>query len=86
MQIGEILHNTKCFWIAFDKSYPSFIPILFFANESNVQNASLEALSHICFIISFQFYKLKNFCTTQNVFGKHLTNLALVSYLENKIN
>jgi hypothetical protein len=44
MQIGEILHNTKCFWIAFDKFYPSFIPILFFANESNVQKCFLGSI------------------------------------------
>jgi len=42
MQIGEILHNTKCFWIAFDKF--SFIPILFFAHESNVQKCFLGSI------------------------------------------
>jgi hypothetical protein len=31
----------KVFWIAFDKSCPSFIPILIFAHESNVQKCFL---------------------------------------------
>jgi hypothetical protein len=30
-----------------------------------LKNASLKAFSHICFIISFHFCKLKSFCTTQ---------------------
>jgi len=44
MQIGEILHNTKCFWIALDKPCPNFIPILFFAHESNVPKCFLESI------------------------------------------
>jgi hypothetical protein len=44
MQIGEILHNSKCFWIAFDKSCPSFILISFFAHESNVQKCFLGSI------------------------------------------
>jgi hypothetical protein len=74
MQIIKHLHNTKYFWEAFHKCCPTFIWV--WSLQCWLLKISSQQFFNSIIVVEIGEY----FAHTQCAFGKHLTNIILVSF------